>query len=127
VAAHFVGQTADGTWQNLCAPGPDGRRQGFPLAGRPRADGMTEDAEPGVFELVCIRGGQGKCVRFDYRPWPGAGTDLRDLYNACIRMVRADYCGDGTPTIRDGMQIDVYDDRRVQTPENAPAMDFEAG
>src|SRR3954464_6851974 len=27
------GQAADGTWQNLCGPGPDGRRQGFPLAG----------------------------------------------------------------------------------------------
>jgi hypothetical protein len=122
------GQAADGTWQNLCGPGPDGRRQGFPLAGRPRADGMMEDAEPGVFELVCTSGGQGKCVRFGYRPWPGAdGAGLRDLYNACIRMVRADYCGDNTPTTRDGMQIDVYDDRRIQTPANDAAMEFEAG
>src|SRR5687767_1020573 len=23
-------QAADGSWQNLCDPGPDGRRQGFP-------------------------------------------------------------------------------------------------
>jgi hypothetical protein len=47
------GQTADGAWQNLCDAGPDGRRQGFPIAGRPRPDGMLEEAEPGVFELVC--------------------------------------------------------------------------
>ena len=124
------GQAADGTWQNLCGPGPDGRRQGFPLAGRPRADGMMEDAEPGVFELVCTSGGQGKCVRFGYRPWPGAdGAGLRDLYNACIRMVRADYCGDGRGWTRTGMAIDVFDDIGIQAAETRgdPGFSFEAG
>jgi hypothetical protein len=124
----FSAQTSDGSWQNLCGPGPDGRRQGFPIAGRPRSDGMMEDAEPGVFELVCTSGGQGKCVRFGYLPWRAAdGSSLRDLYNACVRMVRADYCGNGTPTTRDGMQIDIYDDKGIQRPDNVPAMDFEAG
>ena len=124
----FSAQTSDGSWQNLCGPGPDGRRQGFPLAGRPRSDGMMEDAPPGTFELVCTSGGQGKCVRFGYLPWRNAdGTPLRDLYNACIRMVRADYCGDGTPTTKDGQQIDIYDDRGIQKPENAAGFEFEAG
>jgi hypothetical protein len=121
-------QTSDGSWQNLCGPGPDGRRQGFPLAGRPRPDGMMEDAPPGTFELVCTSGGQGKCVRFGYLPWSAGGAaSLRDLYNACIRMVRADYCGDGTATTKDGQEIDIYDDHGIQRPENMPVMDFEAG
>jgi hypothetical protein len=122
------GQTAGGAWQNLCDAGPDGRRQGFPIAGRPRADGMLEPAEPGVFELACTSGALGKCVRFGYLPWAGPDESrLRGLYNACIRMVRADYCGDGTATTKDGQQIDIYDDHRIQTPENVAAMDFEAG
>ena len=52
---------------------------------------------------------------------------LRDVYNACIRMVRADYCGNGTPTTKDGQRIDIYDDLGIQTHENETAMDFEAG
>ena len=106
-------QTSDGTWQNLCGPSPDG---------------LMEDAPPGIFELVCTSGGQGKCVRFGYLPWNTAhAIPLRDLYNACIRMVRADYCGNGTPTTKDGQQIDIYVDRGIQKPENAAGMDFEAG
>jgi hypothetical protein len=124
----FSAQMADGSWQNVCDAGPDGRRQGFPIAGRPRADGMLEPAEAGVFELACTSGALGKCVRFGYPPWGAAnGVPLRETYNACIRMVRADYCGNGTPTTKEGQSIDIYDDHRIQVPENAPAMDFEAG
>jgi ADYC domain len=109
----------------VCDADPDGRRQGFPIAGRPRADGMLEQAEPGIFELACTSGALGKCVRFGYPPWASAGgTALREVYNACIRMVRADYCGDGTPTTKDGVRIDIYDDFGIQ---NEPEMDFEAG
>lgn len=124
----FSAEMADGSWQNVCDPGPDGRRQGFPIAGRPRADGVLEPAEPGVFELACTSGALGKCVRFGYPSWGAAdGQSLREIYNACIRMVRADYCGNGTPTTKDGQRIDIYDDHQIQRHENEAAMDFEAG
>lgn len=124
----FSAQMADGSWQNVCDAGPDGRRQGFPIAGRPRPDGMLELAESGIFELACTSGALGKCVRFGYPPWSAAnGVPLRDVYNACIRMVRADYCGNGIPTTKDGQRIDIYDDLAIQTHENDAAMDFEAG
>jgi hypothetical protein len=104
------------------------RRQGFPIADRPRADGMLEPAGPGTFELACTSGALGKCVRFGYPPWGAAkGVPLRDVYNACIRMVRADYCGDGTPATKDGERIDIYDDLAIQTHVNEATMDFEAG
>jgi hypothetical protein len=49
----LAGLAASGGWRNLCEPGPDGRRQGFPVAGRARAsDGLLEPAEPGIFELT---------------------------------------------------------------------------
>jgi hypothetical protein len=64
----FSTETEDGSWQPLCDPDPDDRRQGFPLAGRGRSDGTMEPAEPGIFEIVCTSGGRGKCVRFGIFP-----------------------------------------------------------
>ena len=50
------------------------------------------EAEPGVLELTCTGGAQAKCVRFGYRPWETGpdGRPMRGLYNACVRMVRAE-------------------------------------
>ncbi|CAN2534331.1 hypothetical+protein [Methylocapsa aurea] len=125
----FSVQGPDGEWKNLCDPGPDGRRQGFPVPGRAKGDGTIGPAEPGVFELTCTGGAQGKCVRFGYRPWEtrADGASLRDIYNACIRLVRADYSGDGKGTTRNGQPIDIYDFMGVQSPANDPAHEFEAG
>jgi ADYC domain len=121
----FSTEAADGSRQPLCDPGPDGGRQGFPLAGRPRSDGAMEPAEPGIFEIVCTSGARGKCVRFGYPPWVSAA--MRDIYNACVRTIRADYCGEGEGTTRDGMRIDLYDDRGIQKSDSDPTRDFEAG
>lgn len=114
----------DGSLVDLCGEGPDGRRQGFPLASRMHPDGRTETTAPEVFDLVCSGGARAKCVRFGYRPWVEGGAAL---YNACVRMVRADYCGDGAGTTRDGMSIDLYDDQGVQSADMAPDQAFEAG
>lgn len=125
----FSVQGADGAWKNLCEAGPDGRRQGFPIPGRARGDGTIEPGESGVFELTCTGGAQGKCVRFGYRPWETQkdGSPMWSLYNTCIRMVRADYSGDGKGTTRNGQSIDLYDDFGIQKVGNHPAHDFEAG
>jgi hypothetical protein len=114
----------DGSLVNLCEPGPEGRRQGFPLASRMHPDGRTETTAPEVFDLMCLGGARAKCVRFGYRPWI---ADDAAVYNACVRMVRADYCGDGVGTTRDGMAIDLYDDKGIQKPDMAPEHAFEAG
>jgi hypothetical protein len=125
----FSIQGPDGAWTSLCEAGPDGRRQGFPIPGRARADATIWPAEPGVFELTCTGGAQGKCVRFGYRPWePRAGEPSAwALYNACVRLVRADYSGDGKGATRNGQPIDIYDAVGVQEPGNDPGHDFEAG
>jgi hypothetical protein len=122
-------QTPQGDWRELCEPGPDGRRQGFPLAGRARPDGTILPAERGVFELLCTGGAQGKCVRFGYRPFDTGpdGRPMWDLYNSCIRMVRADYSGDGRGTTRDGQQIDLYDSFGIQSKADQQGHEFEAG
>jgi hypothetical protein len=119
-------QATDGAWSNLCDPGPDGRRQAFPIAGRIRQpDQMFEPAAPGIFELTCTAGAQGKCARFGYIPWESEGMLAR--YNACIRLVRADYCGDGESHTRDGTLIDIYDKLGIQRTELTEGVEFEAG
>lgn len=114
----FEAKQADGSWQNLCSPGPDGRRQGFPL----------KDAKGGL-DLTCSSGAVGKCVRFGYRPWANGpdGTSLAPQHAACVRMVRGDYGGADAPFTKNGMSIDLYDTQGIQKPDNAADQAFEAG
>ena len=112
----------------LCMPDPDGRRLGLPLAGRGDPAGILSVTDGSIFELVCTSGAQGKCVRFGYAPWRQA-PDRRpmiDWYNACVRLLRGDYCGDGRPFTRDGTLVDIYDRIGVQKSDEDPSMKFEA-
>ena len=120
-------QTADGGWTNLCDPDPDGRRLGFPLAGAFTPDGRHVEA-PGRFFVTCTGGAEGKCVRFGYKPWGTApdGSPMEPYYQACVRMVRADYCGDGVGHTKNGTPIDLFDRIGVQKDEPAGGMSFEA-
>src|SRR5258708_5701048 len=111
------GRQADGTWNNLCSRGPDGRRQGFPLG------------VGGSLEFTCSAGALGKCVRFGYRPWATGpdGKSLAPQHAACVRMVRGDYGGSGEPWTKNGMLIDVFDPQGIQVADSAPDLAFEAG
>jgi hypothetical protein len=102
----------------LCQPDVRGERWGFPLRGRWDAEGQRISNDG--FTLVCADGAQGKCVRFGYKPWKSInGVGLEPYYQACIRLVRADYCG-GHGTTRDGMLIDVYDALGINKPDADP-------
>jgi hypothetical protein len=100
---------------------------GFPLSGVWTASG-EHVASDEAFGLTCTSGAIGKCLRMGYRPWQIArdGAPLRAYHQACVRMVRADYCGDGTGHTRDGTPINVYDRLGIQQADAAPAMRFEA-
>jgi hypothetical protein len=122
---------SEDTGEPICSAAPDGTRLGFPLAGRTTASGRFVEAEHGGFELICTSGAQGKCVRFGYHTWEQApdGRPMRDYYDACVRMVRADYCGDGRAWTRDGTSIDVWDRLGIQEAESRTdaSFAFEAG
>ncbi|MCW5741837.1 MAG: hypothetical protein KIT67_16900 [Alphaproteobacteria bacterium] len=125
----FSVQQSDGSWGSLCTAGPDGRRQGFPVAGTVTPDGRLAPSAPDRFEITCTSGAQGKCIRFGYKPWQTTadGRPMRDAYNACMRMVRADYGGDGKAHTLDGQSIDIYDYIGVQRADMDAAQHFEAG
>ena len=84
-----------------------------------------------VVTFACQNAALAKCALLGYRPWASATNcegknkqqtcgqvSLQDHHQACTRMLRADYCGDGTPMTVDGTAIDVFDDLapQIQTP-----------
>src|SRR4051794_6533000 len=80
-------------WVDLCSPDVSGGRWAFPLRGQWNNEGQRT-SESG-FTLICASGAIGKCVRFGYKPWKtsSVGTSLAAYHTACVKAVRADYCG----------------------------------
>lgn len=99
----------NGGWHDPC---PDNGGLGLiPLQGA--WDPKTGDALGGSqVTLACRDDVLAKCVEWGYEPWVSA--EVADLHQACTRMARADYCGDGTPMTIDGTKIDVYDTLGIQ-------------
>jgi hypothetical protein len=124
---HFsVLNTEAGTWGEFCSRAPDGTLAGFPLSGRWTANGQHV-REATSFTISCASGATGKCVRFGYKPWRVIGAEsLWDYHQTCVRMVRADYGGDGIPHTRDGTLIDIFDRLGIQRSDRDPALTFEA-
>jgi len=116
-----------GEWRNACMPDIEGRRMGFPLPGA-FTPGMRHVDMPGRFAITCTGGAEGKCIRFGYKPWRSApdGSSLAPYYQTCVRLVRADYQGDGVGNTRNGTPIDIFDRIGIQDDEPAPGMSLEA-
>jgi hypothetical protein len=116
-----------GLWREFCQSAPDGTRAGFPLAGRWTTDMRHLPASSG-FTLTCTSGASGKCVRMDYKSWRKVGTDsLWEYHQACVRVIRADYGGDGISHTCDGTRIDLFDRLGVQRRDHvADSLTFEA-
>jgi len=117
-----------GAWHNLCSADRHGKQEGFPLPGRWDEQGRFQLSDQYI-AMTCTDGAQAKCVRFGYKPWKlsADGRSLVPLYESCVRMTRADYCGDGTATTLDGTQIDMFDDHGVWESDHPPGFSFEAG
>src|SRR5207247_755467 len=94
------------------------------LAGRWRTDG-SKDHTPGSFTFGCRKiGAIAKCLDLGYKPWldcranavarGGVGVNcitqtLDEYHQACVRMMRADFCGNGKSWTIDGHALNVYD------------------
>jgi hypothetical protein len=122
----FLAQNASGEWVNPCLPDDHGVAKGFPIAGT--WDTQGRHLESDRFSITCTYAPMGKCVRWGYAFWKNApdGTPLWDYYQACYRMVRADYCGNGRTHTADGMHIDLFDRKGMQKPDDTLPLEFEA-
>lgn len=121
---------ATGRWEPYCAPDSQGRRVAIALSGRWRNGGAGPFVQdPYDFTLTCTGGSNGKCARMGYAPGARTrdGESLTPYFEACVRMLRADYCGDGSTHTRPGVAVE-HDDRhgrgaRAHAPDG---MAFEA-
>jgi hypothetical protein len=115
-----VRNSLTGEWDLLCPPDEEGLTIGFPLA---RLEG-----EPDGFDIACTTGARAQCIRFGYKPWGALpdGTSLLDHFKACVRLLRADYCGTGFSATRDGTPVEQYDRVGIQADDSPPGMSFEA-
>ncbi len=62
------------------------------------------------FTFACAAKTIAKCVDLGYKPWSGYSTQLQ----SCVRLLRSDICGDGTPHTVDGQTLNIYDNLGIQ-------------
>ena len=114
------------TWQNLCKGDANFPAKAVVLQGSWNSTGTYQEGK-NLVTFSCANGALGKCLRFGYKPWKTLnGESLRDYHQACLRMVRADYCGDGIGHTKDGTPINISDRLGIQKPDAVPQMSFEA-
>ncbi len=111
---------ADGrVWAPLCGTSAGGPVLAVPLAGTwdlgVGATGGSWTPSDTSFTFACRGAALAKCVELGYKPWKSVGgVSLRDHHQACTRMLRADYCGNGQPGTINGWSVNLYDNLGVQ-------------
>ncbi|HEV7558992.1 MAG TPA: ADYC domain-containing protein [Kofleriaceae bacterium] len=106
-------QTSTG-WQPLC--GLDANNvpiQAVPVAGAWKATAADQAAyvtTSSQFTWGCRLKTVAKCVELGYKTWKGYSNQLQ----ACVRLLRADYCGTGVSYTVDGTLLNLYDSVGVQ-------------
>jgi hypothetical protein len=119
------------TWQPLCGTVNGQVVLAVPLSGTWNYQsgvpgGGAKTADPTRFTFACRGTALAKCVELGYKPWESSnGVGLDDHHQACTRMLRADYCGDGTPGTINGRLINVYDGVGVQADTESWGVDAE--
>jgi hypothetical protein len=110
----------DGTWRPACRDASGTPVLALPVAGTwdyriGVEGGGSKSNDVSRFTFACQGGAIAKCVLWGYRPWATHnGASLAPYHQACTRMVRADYCGDGVSHTREGNRINLYDRLGIQ-------------
>lgn len=120
LSGYEVSVRTDEGWKPMCGednvsiafPGRWDYNQGYPGAG-----GRIDD--PNAFTFACRGFVLAKCIEdLGYFPWR-----VPDLHEACVRMLRADFCGDGMSWTTEGIEIQIYDRKQVNREEYGEGQD----
>lgn len=95
----------------------------FPISGYWNDDGSYVRSDR-WFSFACTRRDVATCLKQRYRE--DGPPEKLSLFEACTRMMRADYCGDGVSYTNDGTFISIWDNREVSDKQEATPMVFEA-
>ena len=111
-----------GAWKPLCGDEGGNMVPAIPLQNYWNLENGDRVDDPNVITFACTNAVLAKCVLWGYRPWASATrcepwdkdknceeVSLTDYHQACTRMARADYCGDGVPWTVAGTAIDLWD------------------
>jgi hypothetical protein len=110
----------DGTWRPLCLDPAGTPIFADTMAGTwnllvgVAGGGSYNAAGPG-FSIACRGSAIAKCLELGYKPWAGHDRELA----TCVRALRGDYCGDGTPYTVTGTMVNIYDAGGIQTDDAA--------
>jgi hypothetical protein len=113
-----VRDDAVGTWSSLCYDPAGQPTEAILMANYWDLQTGARHDDPAVVTFACRHAVLAKCVEWGYVPWSTAKVckgpsctviSLRDHHQACTRMARADYCGDGRSYTFNGTPIDLFD------------------
>lgn len=130
ILMHFVSYPTDEGWVPLCYDGSGDPTTAIPLLGRWSYEegvpgGGAKIDDPSSFTFACRDHALAKCVELGYAPWKSVNVksangkgklelSLAGHHQACTRLIRADYCGDGSSHTVDGTLLNLYDGLGVQ-------------
>jgi ADYC domain/Pentapeptide repeats (8 copies) len=123
---------ADGQWYPICRDASGQPANAIAVAGywdyrqgMPGVGGRKYE-DPRAFTFACEGAAIAKCIRFGYKPWASVGgVSLAAHHQACTRLIRADYCGDGTSHTVNGQWVNVFDAVGVQQDTESWGMEAE--
>lgn len=141
---YLVTYETAGGYRSFCGNDASGAPiRAIPLAGRwdfraGVAGGGGHVDDPTAFTFACDGKVLAECVTMGYKPWvtgqlcdgnKGTGVcravAIADYHQACTRMLRADYCGDGLSHTVDGTVVNSYDALGIRTPSEPFAFEAE--
>jgi ADYC domain/Pentapeptide repeats (8 copies) len=106
LTAYTVSYQTTAGWTSLC-----GTNDAIASPGTWSATSTRHQWDSNMFTLSCRTSTFTKCLELGYKD----DSVLDTYHQACIRALRADYCGDGTPHTLTGTEINIYDKLGKQT------------
>ena len=120
--SYAVSANVDGGWQPLCGTEADGSaKRAIVEAGDWNTTTGAWSNDGTKFTFACRGSSIAKCHDMGYVQWNG----YSDHHHACVRMLRADYCGDGVSHTVDGTPVNLYDNVGVQADTESWSLDGE--
>lgn len=104
------------TWVSACYDAAGNPVEAIALEGNWDAATGTRTGDTGL-TWACRGAALAKAVEWGWRPW--VNTAHKNLHQAAVRMIRADYCGNGVHHTSNGNPIDIQDYLGIQTFESA--------
>ena len=115
-------KNASGVWVSACYDGAGNPTEAIAVEGNFDSNTGTRTSDVGL-TWACRGAAIAKAIEWGYRPW--VNTSHKNHHQAAVRMIRADYCGNGVHHTTNGNPIDVADSMGIQTHESA--WNIEAG